>query len=74
MSTEAPYLTTGEAARNARCDGDTIRSWVKRGILPAVRLPGGRYRIDPRDLANVLRPAVERRTLPRIIASPRSVS
>lgn len=45
------YLTTAEAtARLAKrirppFTQDTVRRWARDGLIPAVRLPSGRYRI-----------------------------
>ncbi|MGB8478719.1 MAG: helix-turn-helix domain-containing protein [Acidobacteriaceae bacterium] len=50
----APYITTGKAARRCSVQPDTVLKWVKKGRLPAVRTPGGHYRIDERDLARFM--------------------
>ena len=47
----AQYITTGKAARRCSVQPDTVLKWVKKGRLPAIRTPGGHYRIDERDLA-----------------------
>ena len=39
------YLTTGEAAAIFSVDPDTILRWIKSGKIPAIRTPGGHYRI-----------------------------
>src|SRR5688572_17174645 len=52
----SPYATVDQAARVLLVDRATIIRWIKRGLLPAVRLPGGRYRIARDDLRLALRP------------------
>jgi excisionase family DNA binding protein len=39
-------LTTGEAARYCHVTPVAVWKWIKKGKLPAYRLPGGHYRID----------------------------
>jgi excisionase family DNA binding protein len=39
------YLTTGEAAAIFDVDPDTVLRWIKSGEIPAIRTPGGHYRI-----------------------------
>lgn len=52
-------LLAREAAVLARVTPETIREWIRRGTLPAARVPGG-YRIDRADLDALLsRRAVE---------------
>ena len=41
----APLLTTGEAAQTFNVTERTIRSWIKQGILQAVKI-GGVVRIS----------------------------
>ena len=38
-------ISTGKAARLCSVTRDTILKWVKKGILEAVRTPGGHYRV-----------------------------
>ncbi len=40
------YLTTGEAAAIFDVDPDTVLRWIKSGEIPAIRTPGGHYRIN----------------------------
>jgi len=40
------YLTTGEAASIFDVDPDTVLRWIKSGEIPAIRTPGGHYRIN----------------------------
>jgi excisionase family DNA binding protein len=45
MSRVKNYLTTGEAAAIFDVDPDTVLRWIKSGQIPAIRTPGGHYRI-----------------------------
>ena len=49
-------ISTAEAARRAGVSGDTIRRWIRIGLLhPVVRVgPGRRYRLDPDELKKLL--------------------
>jgi len=55
------YLTLREAADALRVEPDTVRRWIRRGSLPAVRTPGpngrGRLRIAREDVVLALSPA-----------------
>jgi excisionase family DNA binding protein len=42
----APFLTTGEVAQRVGVSRQTVVNWVKKGILPGVRL-GGRTLVAP---------------------------
>jgi excisionase family DNA binding protein len=46
MSRVKNYLTTGEAAAIFDVDPDTVLRWIKSGDIPAIRTPGGHYRIN----------------------------
>jgi len=39
------YLTTGEAARLCGVRLNTIKNWIRNGDVPAIRTPGGHWRI-----------------------------
>ena len=39
------YITTGEAAAIFDVAPDTVLRWIKSGDIPAIRTPGGHYRI-----------------------------
>lgn len=47
---EEKLLTVAEAANGLNLCIETIRRYIATGILPAVRLPGGHYRIKQSDL------------------------
>ena len=40
------YITTGEAAAIFNVEPDTVLRWIKSGDIPAIRTPGGHYRIN----------------------------
>jgi excisionase family DNA binding protein len=46
MSKIKNYITTGEAAALFDVDSDSILRWIKSGDIPAIRTPGGHYRIN----------------------------
>jgi excisionase family DNA binding protein len=50
-------LTARETAQQLRVNPETILRWVREDKLPAVKLPGGAIRIDPRQVEG-LRPPV----------------
>jgi hypothetical protein len=47
------YLTTGAFARTIERSERTVKFWCRRGWLKCQR-PGGRYQIDPSEVARVL--------------------
>jgi excisionase family DNA binding protein len=42
-----------EAAHELGVHENTIRNWVEKGILKAVRLPSGHRRLDPAEVDNL---------------------
>ena len=46
MGKHKTYLTTGEAAAIFDVEPDTVLRWIKSGDIPAIRTPGGHYRIS----------------------------
>jgi excisionase family DNA binding protein len=48
-------LTVAEVAAQTRCHEKTVREWIRSGVLPAIRLPGGRYRVARTTLDEVMR-------------------
>lgn len=47
-------LSRPEACRALRTSESVVAGWIAEGVLPAYRLPTGRYYIDPADLALVV--------------------
>lgn len=48
---EVEYLTVRETARRLGVHENTVRNWVRQGILPTARVPGSRFhRFDARDV------------------------
>ena len=45
-----PLLTSGQAALLLGVTPHTVAVYVRTGLLPAVRTPGGQYRIRPWDV------------------------
>ena len=41
---ESPFLTAEEVGRLTRLHPQTVRGWAREGLIPAVSLPGGRWR------------------------------
>jgi excisionase family DNA binding protein len=48
-------LTSAEAAKMLRVSHSTITRYVRLGLLDAVRLPSGHYRIRQEDVERLLR-------------------
>jgi excisionase family DNA binding protein len=50
--TPKSMYTLQEAAQELRLSPDTVRTWIKAGLLPATRVgrPPGRYRVRREDL------------------------
>jgi excisionase family DNA binding protein len=57
-------LTTGQAARLCSVTRDTVLRWVRSGQLKGTRTPGGHYRIDPRNVEEVMARTAEMRAEP----------
>ncbi len=53
------YLSTGQASKLLSVTPDTILKWVKQGRLPALRTPGGHYRIPEEDINAVINSRAE---------------
>jgi excisionase family DNA binding protein len=59
---EPEFLTVFQVADILGVQPETVRSWIRRGRLPASRLPDGReYRVFREDLALVLDPVLPHR-------------
>ena len=52
-------LTTSQAAKELGVHPNTLRGWVDRGLVPAVRLPSGYRRFSPEQVAQVKRDMLE---------------
>ena len=50
-------LTTSETARMLRVTEQTVRKYIEGEVLPAQRLPNGRFLIDLSDVEALLKPA-----------------
>jgi excisionase family DNA binding protein len=48
-----PLLSTGEAAQLLNVTPMTLRTWFHRGLLQAIRLPGGHLRISESEIARL---------------------
>ena len=46
-------LTISEAARELGVHPNTLRGWVDRGLVPAVRLPSGHRRFEPEQIERI---------------------
>jgi excisionase family DNA binding protein len=55
-----PYLTTREAAKLLRVSSESVIRWILHDRLPAVRLPGGHYRVRRSDVLARLKAVGER--------------
>lgn len=47
---ERKAVGISDAARRLGVHHNTLRKWVDRGIIPAIRLPSGHRRFDPNEL------------------------
>jgi excisionase family DNA binding protein len=58
MTTRSPRLvSTGVAAERANVRPQTVRNWVDKGLLPAVRI-GRNLRIDLNDIDALVQPRI----------------
>ena len=48
------YLTVDEISTMLRVLPITVRVWIRRGVLSAVKLPGGGWRVRPEDVEAML--------------------
>jgi excisionase family DNA binding protein len=44
MTPPEPLLTAEEVAALVRLDVETVRRWAREGLIPSIKLPGGRRR------------------------------
>lgn len=54
MAQVPALLTAPEVADQARVSPETVRRWVREGLLPAIELPSGRLRFRPEDIEALL--------------------
>ncbi len=47
-------LRPGEIAEMFDVHVGTVRRWLSDGLIPAIRTPGGQYRIDPEEARKAL--------------------
>jgi excisionase family DNA binding protein len=55
--TRTRLLSLAQAAHLLGVGRKTLARWIADGRVPAVRTPGGRYRLDERDLVLAFTPA-----------------
>jgi excisionase family DNA binding protein len=55
------FLTVAEVAELLKLNPQTVRNWIDRGTLPAVRVGSRRVRIRKTDLDSLLNPGRARR-------------
>lgn len=57
MTRDVALCTTRDVAREYGVDSSTVRRWVaEKKLKPAATTPGGQYRFDPVDVAQLLNP------------------
>ncbi|MGH2561855.1 MAG: helix-turn-helix domain-containing protein [Thermomicrobiales bacterium] len=56
-ATDTEFLTVAEAAAILKVDRSTVRRWIDRGDLPAVRVGQRSLRVRRNDLDRVIEPA-----------------
>ncbi len=54
MSKPEELLTVKEVALTLNVQRQTVWNWVKKGKLPAVRLPSGRIRVRKEEIVKLL--------------------
>ena len=52
---DADLLTSKEVAKLLRMNQTTIDKFIKEGIIEAIQLPGGQYRIKRSEVERILR-------------------
>ena len=53
---DSQYLKTSQIAKMFNVSGGVVVKWILQGVLPAIRTPGGHYRIlvdDANKLKNI---------------------
>lgn len=54
MGQPPDLLTTGEAARELSVTDETIRRWIADGLIAAITLPSGQFRIRRENVEAIL--------------------
>ena len=49
------HVTVGYVARCCGVSNTTVLRWIEKGLLQAIRLPSGHYRIGEKDLTGFLK-------------------
>lgn len=65
VSSELPFFTLGEAAKQARVSKPTLSKAIKNGRISAEKQPDGSYRIQPAELFRVYPPETHENGLDR---------
>jgi excisionase family DNA binding protein len=60
------YLTTAHVAAELGVSEETVRGYVRRGVIPVTRTPGGHARYDMADVRAVLALRPHIRTIPAL--------
>ena len=55
MQENVEYLTVQDIVKRLKVTDQTVRKWIERGELKAVKLSGSRYRIHPQDFEDFLK-------------------
>ncbi|WP_185934426.1 MerR family transcriptional regulator [Actinobaculum suis] len=50
-------MTTAEVAKLLQVSRSTVLNWCRNGSLPAIRTPGGQFRIPKSEVDRILAPA-----------------
>lgn len=59
MATE--FLTVDDVAKRLKLNAQTVRRWIRRGLLPAAKLGGKEWRVQLDDLERVTAGPVDQR-------------
>ncbi len=50
MTQLSPYLTANEVAQRFDISAESVRAWARTKKVPAIKLPGGKYRFRREDI------------------------
>jgi len=59
MEVKMNMMSTGQASKLLSVTPDTILKWIKQGKIPAIRTPGGHYRISGDDIDDYITRATQ---------------